>query len=84
MSYDYIDWMRLDYKLENYHVTFSGNATFRLTHFLGRVYVTSNKINEQWGFNSLSEYYRRGNSDAQGTDHHYITSYNNFKEWVLA
>lgn len=84
MSYDYIDWMRLDYKLENYHVTFSGNAIFRLTHFLGRVYVTSNKINEQWGFNSLSEYYRRGDSTTRGTDHHYITSYNNFKEWVLA
>lgn len=89
MAYDTVDWMRLDYKLENFHVTFSGTACYRMTHFLGRVFVTSSKINEQYGYDSISQYYRRGSSEQlDGHDHGgldwIVKNYNNFKECVIA
>ena len=93
MAYDAVDWIRMDYKLENYHITFSGNANYRMTHVLGRVFVTSSKINEQYGWDSISQYYKRGSSTAiDGHDHGgdttlpvwQVPNYNNFKECVIA
>lgn len=50
MQYNYTTWMRIDQRVMSYVITITGNARFRMTHFIARVYTLSNKIGQVWGF----------------------------------
>lgn len=49
-QYNLTEWMRIDLTLQSYKLRFTGNATFRMTHFIGKVYTLSNRIGLVWGF----------------------------------
>lgn len=48
--YDHVVHMRVDQRLMSYVITMSGQASFRMTHFMARVYVMPNKVGQVWGF----------------------------------
>lgn len=74
-------YIRVDELLETYKLTMKGRARFRLTHFLTKTYVQSNKIDQVYGLTSRSWYVDR---DGGETDvHHYLSSYNNLREAVI-
>lgn len=74
-------WMRIDELFETYKITMRGKARFRLTHFLAKTYVTSNKVDQVYGFTDHSWYANRHGGD---TDiHHYLKSYNNLREAIV-
>lgn len=50
MAYDDVIRMRIDQRVMSYVITIKGQARFRLTHFIARVYTLSNKIGQVWGF----------------------------------
>lgn len=50
VQYNHVVRMRVDQRVMSYVITMSGTARFRMTHFLARVYTTSNKIGQVWGF----------------------------------
>lgn len=77
----YAVYMRIDELFETYKVTMKGKARFRLTHFLAKTYVQSNKIDQVYGFTDHSWYVNR---DGGETDvHHYLQSYNNLREAII-
>lgn len=81
MKRSYPVWMRIDELMESYKVTMRGCARFRLTHFLAKTYVQSNKIDQVYGFTDHSWYVDR---DGGQTDiHHYLKSYNNLREAII-
>ncbi len=50
MQNNYVEWMRIDQRVMSYVITMTGTASFRMTHFIARVYTMSNKISQVWGF----------------------------------
>ena len=50
LQYDYVVRMRIDQRVMSYVITFRASARYRLTHWLARVYVMSNKVGQVWGF----------------------------------
>lgn len=50
IQYNHVVRMRIDQRVMSYVITMTGTARFRMTHFLARVYTTSNKIGQVWGF----------------------------------
>ena len=48
--FDYVVHMRIDQRVMSYVITMTGEARFRMTHFIARVYTLSNKIGQVWGF----------------------------------
>ena len=42
--------MRIDQRVMSYVITMHGDARFRMTHFIARVYTISNKLGQVWGF----------------------------------
>lgn len=78
---NYPVYMRVDELLESYKVTMHGKARFRLTHFIAKTYIQSNKIGQVYGFTDRSWYINR---DGGETDiHHYLKSYNNLREAII-
>jgi hypothetical protein len=49
-QHNYVVRMRIDQKVMSYVIEMRGTARFRMTHFIARVYVMSNKIGQVWGF----------------------------------
>lgn len=49
-QFDYYTHMRIDQRVMSYVITMTGNARFKMTHFLARVYTLSNRIGQVWGF----------------------------------
>lgn len=58
--YDYTVRMRIDQRVMSYVITFSGQARFRMTHLIARVYTLSNKIGQVWGFDDSMSYRTQG------------------------
>ena len=50
VQYDHVVYMRVDQRVMSYVITMSGNARFRMSHFIARVYTMSNKMGQVWGF----------------------------------
>lgn len=48
--HDYVVRMRVDQRVMSYVIKITGQARFRMTHFLARVYTLSNKVSQVWGF----------------------------------
>ena len=49
-QYDLMVHMRIDQRVMSYVITMTGEARFRMTHFIARVYTMSNKVSQVWGF----------------------------------
>ena len=49
-QFGHVVHMRIDQRLMSYVITMSGQARFRMTHFIARVYTLSNKVGQVWGF----------------------------------
>lgn len=54
--YNLTEYMRVDLRLQSYKLIIHGNSSFRLTHFIGKCYVMSNKVGLVWGFNDSQSY----------------------------
>jgi hypothetical protein len=78
---DLVEWMRVNYLLENYHLKISGKAMFRMTHFVSKVYQQSNRISLVRGYDSLAKYKNRKLGETN--THHYIKNYVNLRETLL-
>lgn len=78
---DLVEWMRVNYLLENYHLKISGKAMFRMTHFISKVYQQSNRISLVRGYDSLAKYKNRKLGETN--THHYIKNYVNLRETLL-
>lgn len=48
--FDEVVRMRIDQRVMSYVITMKGQARFRMSHFIARVYTMSNKIGQVWGF----------------------------------
>lgn len=56
VQYDLAEYMRVDLKLQSYKLILHGKADFRLTHFIAKCYVLSNRVGIVWGFNDSQSY----------------------------
>ena len=48
--YDLITFMRIDQRVMSYSITITGQASFRLTHWMAKVYTYPNNVGIVWGF----------------------------------
>ena len=77
LQYDYVVHMRVDQRLMSYVLIMSGQANFRMTHFIARVYTLSNKIGQVWGFDDSISH--RSPGDVQQT----FKCYNDIREAIF-
>lgn len=77
MVYNEAEWMRVDLRLQSYQIRITGNAKFRLTHFLAKLYTMSAKQSLVWGFDD-SQSFR-----TEGDIHPTFLSYNDIKKAVI-
>ncbi len=77
VAYDVPEFMRVDLKLRNYRLRITGQARFRLTHWIARLYTMSNKQGIVWGFDDMQTY--RGSGDIHPT----FQDYNDIKQAVI-
>lgn len=57
MSYDDVqygltEWMRIDLKVRQYKLRFTGRANFRMTHFMAKTYTLSSRVGIVYGFDT--------------------------------
>lgn len=50
VQYGLEEFMRVDLKMRSYKLVFHGKCAFRMSHFMGKEYVMSNKISLVYGF----------------------------------
>lgn len=55
-QYDLAEYMRIDLRLQCYKIIIHGRANFRLTHFIAKEYLISNKQGIVWGFDDSQSY----------------------------
>lgn len=58
--YDFTEWLRVDLRLQSYNIRIVGQARFRLTHFIAKLYVMSAKQGLVWGFNDRQSFREEG------------------------
>lgn len=68
--------LRVGNYMETHKITITGQASFRLTHMIEKLYTTSNKVGIVYGWDSLHTY--TDHHGTQGTVHHCIESYNDY------
>lgn len=78
---DFIEWIRVDLPIENYRIRMTGDARFRLTHVIAKVYTLSSQVGQVYGFDSRSRYFDR--KGGYRYIHHRVDSYNNLKEAII-
>lgn len=81
VQHDTVEFIKVQKRLENYHITMSGTAAFRLTHFLAKAYPMSNRTGIMYGYDSHSHYKDR--SLRKRDDSHYVRDYNSLKRTIL-
>lgn len=81
VAHDYTFWMEIGYYLENWNISITGTAAFRMTHWIAKVYSTSNKIGIVYGFDDHSSYKNRRNG--RNDQHHTVRSYNDLREAIV-
>lgn len=79
--HDYTCYVRVDYYLENYHITVTSDAWWRLTHIIAKVYQTPAKIGIIYGYDAHSGYYDANGH--RGRTHSYIKSYNDLRRAIV-
>ena len=75
--YDLAEYMRVDLRLQSYHIRITGKARFRLTHFISKLYVMSAKQGLVWGFDD-SQSFRSG-----GDIHPTFLDYNDIRKAII-
>lgn len=80
LQYSFRDWMRVDLYLESFRLEISGNADFRLTHFLEKYYQQSNNVGMVYGYNDAV---LRRKDGVWKPIHHLLESYNNLKSSLI-
>lgn len=81
VMHDLIEYVKVRHLFENYNITIKGNAAFRLTHWIIKVYPQSNKIGLVYGFDSRD--LRLDRAGNQRRDHHYIKDYNSLRDAIM-
>lgn len=76
-EYDLAEYMRVDLRLQSYQIRITGTARFRLTHFISKVYVMSNKQGIVWGFDD-SQSFR-----SAGDIHPTFKNYNDIRKAII-
>ena len=85
---DLVEYIRIDQRLENYHVTFEGDAHFRLTHVNAKIYRERNRIGIVYGYDTYHAYRdangKTGTMWADGSQAHtQIRSYNDLRRAIV-
>lgn len=78
---DYQEWVRIEKLVESYRIRIKGRVRCRMTHFVTKLYSSSNKIGLVYGYDAHDSY-----RDRQGNDHvihHYIDDYNNLRRAIV-
>jgi len=78
---DWVEWIRVDRLVENYHITIKGPARFRLTHIVAKAFTQSNRVGIVYGYDD-HDTYRKRNGTWQDM-HHYIKDYNNLRRAIV-
>ena len=78
-QYDLIEWMRVDLRLQSYQLRIEGQARYRLTHFISKVYTMSNKQGLVWGFDDRQTWRKNHSGDIHPT----FRNYNDIKMAVI-
>lgn len=75
--YNDAEYMRVDLKLQSYKIIMRGNARFRMSHFISKVYTLSNKIGLSWGFDDRQSF--RSSGDIHPT----FKTYNDIRKAII-
>lgn len=70
--------IRVDLKLQSYKLRIHGKASFRLTHFMAKLFTLSNRIGTVWGFDDSQSY--RSHGDIHPT----FKDYNDIRKALFA
>lgn len=76
-QYNLAEYMRVDLRLQSYQLRFTGQARFRLTHWISKLYVMSNKQGIVWGFDDSKSFREFG--DIYPT----FKSYNDIRKAII-
>lgn len=76
-EYNLAEYMRVDLRLQSYHIRITGNARFRLTHFISKLYTMSAKQGLVWGFDDSQSY--RSSGDIHPT----FKDYNDIRQAII-
>ena len=55
-QYNLAEYMRVDLRLQSYQIRVTGQARFRLSHFIAKVYTMSSKVGLVWGFDDSQSF----------------------------
>ena len=75
--YDLAEYMRVDLRLQSYTLRFSGQARFRMTHFIAKLYTMSAKQGLVWGFDDRQTF--RSSGDIHPT----FKCYNDIRQAII-
>lgn len=75
--YNLAEYMRVDLRLQSYQIRITGQARFRLTHFISKVYTMSSKQGLVWGFDD-SQTFR-----SAGDIHPTFKDYNDIRKAII-
>lgn len=75
--YNEPEYMRVDLRLQSYQIRITGQARFRLTHFIAKLYTMSAKQGLVWGFDD-SQTFRH-----DGDIHPTFKDYNDIKRAII-
>ena len=78
---NYQEWVRVEKLVESYRIRIIGKARFRMTHFISKLYTSSNKINLVYGYDDRDTFVDRQNKTH--IIHHYIDDYNNLRRAIV-
>ena len=76
-QYNLSEYMRVDLRMQSYSIRITGQARFRLTHFISKLYIMSNRQGLVWGFNDSQSF--RSNNDIYPT----FKDYNDIKKAII-
>lgn len=73
------EWMRVDLRLQSYQLRITGQARFRMTHFMAKLYTMSTKQGLVWGFNDKQGFRPYKDGDIHPT----FMDYNDIKKAII-
>lgn len=72
-----VEYMRVDQKVMSYKLVIKGEANFRLTHWMAKVYPMSSRVGLVWGFDD------RQSHNSEGDIHRYFKCYNDLRKAII-
>ena len=76
-QYNLAEYMRVDLRLQSYQIRITGQARFRMTHFISKLYTMSSKQGLVWGFDD-SQSFR-----TSGDIHPTFKDYNDIRKAII-